>query len=145
MTTAKNTKSAKTLACAIACAAALSGTLVATAPTAAMAATRTTAAVTRTASATHYNGQTVIVPTGHGTSVNAEWYKIGGAWKAVFATQNGTKVYATQKGSSWTFAAQTKKGSVAVMRTTYESTKVGKLGPKGLSSHWRATNANVWY
>ena len=143
--TTKNTKSAKTIACAIACAAALSGTLVATAPTPAMAATRASSAVTRTASATHYNGQSVVVPTGHGTSVNAEWYKIGGAWKAVFATQHGTKVYATQKGSSWTFAAQTKKGSVPVMRTKYESTKVGKLGPKGLSSHWRATNANVWY
>ena len=145
MTTTKTAKSAKALACAIACTAALSGTLIAAAPTTAMAATRTSAAVTRTASATHYNGQTVIVPTGHGTSVNAEWYKIGGAWKAVFGTQNGTKVYATQKGKTWTFAAQTKKGSVAVMRTTYESTKVGKRGPKGLSSHWRATNANVWY
>lgn len=145
MTTIKNSKTAKTFACAIACTAALSGALFATTPTTAMAATRTTTTATRTATVTHYNGQSVVIPTGNGTSVQAEWYKIGTNWKAVFGTQNGTKIYATQKGSSWIFEAQTKKGGVPVMRTKYESTKVGKLGPKGLSSHWRATNADVWY
>ena len=145
MTTTKTSKTAKTFACALACAATLSGALFTAAPTPAMAATRSAITVSSKTTVTHYNGQSVVIPTGNGTSVQAEWYKIGNSWKAVFGTQNGTKIYATQKSGKWSFAAQTKKGSVAVMRTKYESTKVGKRGPKGLSSHWRATNANVWY
>jgi len=147
MTTKTNaSRTLRTAAATLAITLATAGTLAvaAPAPTTAYAATATRAVATQTATAKHYNGESVSIKTIGGT-VYAEWYKVGKAWKAVFATTNGTKIYATPSGTSWNFAAVTKKGLVPVMRTQYESKTCGKLGPKGISSHWRARNANVWY
>ena len=107
-------------------------------------AAKSTAAATQKAAAKHYNGESVTIKT-CGGPVYAEWYKVNGSWVAVFGTDNGTTVHATKEGGAWQFRAVTKSGKVAIMRTQYESTKVGEVGPKGLSSHWRAKSSNVWY
>ena len=121
---------------------AITSTLGAVAPKQAHAATTTRAAVTRTA--THHNGDSLTMKLS-GRTIYANWYKIDGQWYAVFATVNGTKMYGVPNGNSWKIYAVNGSKKTAAVCTTYESTKVGKLGPKGKSSHFKAANANVWY
>lgn len=121
---------------------AITSSLGAIAPKQAHAATAARAAVTQ--AATHHNGDSLTMKLS-GRTIYANWYKINGKWYAVFATTNGTKMYGVPNGNSWNIYAVKGSKLTPAVCTTYESTKVGKLGPQGKSSHFKAANANIWY
>lgn len=136
-------RSVRTACAGLACAMAVTSALAVATPAKAYAQSAgTKAAATRTA--THNNGDSLIIKLS-GRTIYANWYKINGAWWAVFKTNNGTMVRAKQSGSSWQLYAVNGTKLTPIVCTSYESTKVGKLGPKKLSSHFKAANANVWY
>lgn len=136
-------RSVRTACAGLACAMAVTSALAAAAPAKAYAqSTNTRAAVTRTAA--HNNGDSLTIKLS-GRIIYANWYKIDGAWWAVFKTTNGTMVRAQKSGSSWKLYAVNGKKLTPIVCTSYESTKVGKLGPQKKSSHFKAANANVWY
>ena len=133
---------ARTVAAGLVAALALSSTLGAVAPKKAHAATATRAAATQ--AATHRNGDQVILKLS-GRTIYANWYKVNGKWWAVFATNNGTKMYGEKVNGSWKIYAVKGSKLTPAVCTTYESTKVGQLGPQKKSSHFKAANANIWY